>query len=138
MVATVSPCGGAQLPATFFLTDTNVPYSTHVPYSPATLYNPMNISRFIKLALIDERNTAAQQLCLGTLGAEALLDGSRMSSVPGSNPAVPVRWYPYDFAFACNPRVSTLQPGWISGLAQGAALGALGALADRSGDLRWI
>lgn len=127
-------CSGAPLPTGFAITN-GKPHATKTPYSPTTLYNPQNISNFIKSALVDIRTTEAQKVCLATLGGDTLLAGAQTRPTPSGSTAL---WFPYMFEFSANPSVPALKPGWISGLAQGGAIGALSALYDRTKNAKWL
>lgn len=129
-----APCGGAPVPSGFAITNGR-PHATKTPYADTTLYNPTNISNFIRVVLVDTRTTAAQKTCLATLGGDALLAGSVRKPTPSGSTA---RWFPYMFAFSANPATPPLQPGWISGLAQGGALGALSLIHDNTKDEKWV
>ena len=129
-----SACTNAPLPSGFAITD-GKPHATKTPYSPTTLYNPQNISNFIKLVLVDDRTTDAQKVCLATLGGNSLLVGAQTKPTPSGTTAL---WFPYMFEFSANPAVPALRPGWISGLAQGGAIGALSALYDKTQDDKWL
>lgn len=126
-------CDGAPIPTGFAVTGGR-PHVIKTPYSPNTLYNPTSISNFIRAALRDTRTTTAQKHCLATLGGDALIGGSTTTTTGSGATA---RWFPYMFAFSANPSVPPLAPGWISGLAQGGAIGALLRLGEATGDDRW-
>lgn len=127
-------CEGAPAPTGFAVTR-GMPHAVKTPYSPNTLYNPTSISNFIRAALRDTRTTTAQKECLATLGGDALIAGSTTSTTASGATA---RWFPYMFTFSANPSVPSLAPGWISGLAQGGAIGALATLGDATGDDTWL
>jgi len=126
-------CEGAPLPTGYALAGRR-PHVVKTPYTPNTLYNPTSISNFIRAALRDTRTTTAQKHCLAELGGEALIAGSRTTTTASGATA---RWFPYMFEFSANLSVPSLAPGWVSGLAQGGAIGALLRLAEATGDERW-
>ena len=127
-------CPGAELPAGYGIANGR-PHAITTPYADNTLYNPTSISQFIRAAMDDPRNTAAEQTCLAVLGGNALLAGAISKPTPDGATAL---WYPYMFDFSANPAIPTLKAGWISGLAQGSALGSLSLLSDLTGDSKWL
>lgn len=134
LAATPGVCHGAALPAGFAVTG-QMPHAVKTPYADTSEYNPTAISNFINEAAKDPRTTTADKTCLGVFAGEALIRGSRTSPGPEGHTA---RWFPYRFEFSANPAVSTLHPGWVSGLAQGSALTSLTTLFRFTGDQRWL
>ncbi|MEO6790400.1 MAG: D-glucuronyl C5-epimerase family protein, partial [Ornithinibacter sp.] len=132
--AAAGTCPGAVLPEKYAITN-GKPHQIKVPYPDSTLYNPTSISNFIRETLVDGRNSPAQQACLATLGGNTLIDGGVRKATPDGKTAL---WFHYLFPYSANPSTDTLQPGWISGLAQGGALGALSLLHERTGDPKWL
>lgn len=127
------PCRAARLPRGFAVTR-GIPHARLTPYPDPTRYNPTSIANFIRTAVSDTRTTAAQKRCLALLGGRALLAGSVTRKTPSGRTAL---WFPYGFEFKANPSLPALEPGWISGLGQSAALGALGDLYALTKDRRW-
>ena len=136
------PCSSLPIPAGFKVSVVNgkkIPHAIKTPYEPNTLYNPTSISNFTRSVL---RNTTLKNAdrekwdCLVDLGTTALMDGSTTKVHDGK----PVRWFPYMFQFDASGTgdIPALQPGWISGLAQGAALGVMAELATATGDDKWL
>lgn len=135
--ATVT-CSGAALPYGFVI-ENGKPHVTKAPYTNLALYNPQNLSTFIGLSLVDGRNTAAQQSCLGLLGANTLLAGaSARDYIDGAGLHHAILLFPYPFPFSANPATPTLAAGWVSGLGQGSAMDSLARIYDRTKDARWI
>ena len=135
--ATVS-CGGAALPYGFVI-ENGKPHATKAPYANLALYNPQNLSTFIGLSLVDSRNTAAEQSCLGLIGANALLAGSSARDyIDGSGLHHDILLFPYPFPFSANPATPTLPAGWVSGLGQGSAMDSLARIYDRTKDAVWL
>lgn len=133
-----SGCPGVLVPAGFVVTD-GVPHPDHAPYSPVTLFNPQSVANFALAALNDTRNPEAGRRCLAELAAVALLNHSQTRIVVGANGSrVVARLFPYGFAFSANPSTPTLQPGWVSGIAQGSALSAFGRLYQTTHDPAWL
>lgn len=133
--AAATECGGAALPSGYAIDDGR-PHQLKVNYGDPTLYNPQSISLFLELALLDTRNSSVQQTCLATFAGNALMAGSaEVTLADGSGTALK---FPYPFAFSANPSTPTLQPGWISGLAQSSAMEALAELYDRTQDAAWL
>ena len=127
-------CGGAALPSGFAITN-GIPHMLSTPYPDNTQYNPTSISIFIGEALEQTTITQSQRVCLAVFGGNALVKGSVLRTVSASGATA--RLYPFGFAFSANPGTPTLKPGWFSGLAQGAALGALMRLEDATSDATW-
>lgn len=107
----VRPCPGERYPTGYTITNGQV-HAVKTPYSPNTLYNPTNIANFAMKAL------RSGNTCLGRYASQQLVAGGTERTLGG----VTALWFPYNFAFNANPATTTLEPGWISGLAQGAAL----------------
>ena len=136
--AATAICGGAAVPSGFVV-ENGKPHATKAPYANLTLYNPQSLSNFVGLSLADGRNSPTQQICLGRLGADTLLAGAtkRSYTEDGGLPK-DMLLFPYPFPFSANPSTPTLQPGWLSGLAQGSAMDALARIYDRTQEARWI
>ncbi len=136
------PCSNLPIPAGFAVSVVDgkkVPHAVKTPYKPNTLYNPTSISNFTRAVL---RNTTLKNEerekwdCLLDIGTTALMAGSEAMLYDGN----PVRWFPYMFPFDASGTedIPVLQPGWRSGLAQGAALGVMAELATATGDDTWL
>lgn len=136
------PCNDAWIPNGFAITEVNgklVPHALKTPYEPNTLYNPTSISNFTRHVLRNStlrESNRTQWECLLKIGTDALMAGSTTSTHEGEK----VRWFPYMFSFDPSPTedIETLEPGWISGLAQGAALGLMSELHTVTGDEQWF
>lgn len=104
-----------------------------------TLFNPQSVANFVLAAAEDRANPVALRRCLMELGGTALVRHGqlRQVDVPDAGPAEALV-FPYAFSFSANPSVPTLQPGWISGLAQGSALSAFAQLSSSTGDRAWL
>lgn len=136
--AAAPTCDGALLPHNFVL-ENGKPHVTKAPYANLALYNPQNLSNFVGLALRDGRNSSAQQTCLGLIGARTLMAGATTRGyTDGGGLHHNTLLFPYPFPFSANPSTPTLQPGWLSGLAQGSAMSALTSIYDRTHDAQWI
>lgn len=136
------PCNDAWIPSGFAITKVGgelVPHAVKTPYEPNTLYNPTSISNFTRHVLRNgdlKEDNPTQWECLLEIGTDALMVGSTTSTHDGET----VRWFPYMFPFDPSPtkEIETLEPGWISGLAQGAALGLMSELHTVTGDQQWF
>lgn len=136
--AAAATCDGALLPHNFVL-ENGKPHVTKAPYANLALYNPQNLSNFIALTLRDSRNTTAQQTCLSLLGARTLMAGATTRGyTDGAGLRHDTLLFPYPFPFSANPSTPTLQPGWLSGLAQGSAMNSLTWIYDRTHDAQWL
>ncbi|MGO1385759.1 MAG: D-glucuronyl C5-epimerase family protein [Arachnia sp.] len=135
-------CSDLPIPSGFAVSVVNgkkIPHAIKIPYSPNTRYNPTSISNFTRSAL---RNTTLKKEdrekwdCLVDIGTSALMDGSDVETYDGKT----VRWFPYMFEFDASGtgEIPALEPGWRSGLAQGAALGVMAELATATGDNSWL
>ncbi|WP_185975744.1 D-glucuronyl C5-epimerase family protein [Tessaracoccus rhinocerotis] len=136
------PCNDAWIPSGFAITKVDgklVPHAVKTPYEPNTLYNPTSISNFTRHILRNSslrESNRTQWECLLKIGTDTLLDGSTTQAHEGET----VRWFPYMFPFDPSEGaevIQPLEPGWISGLAQGAALGLMAELHTVTGDEQW-
>lgn len=131
-------CPGAHVPSGFAI-DHGLPHPTTAPYSPVTLFNPQSVANFVLAAAEDPGNSPAARRCLMELGGTALVEHGELRRVdaPGAASSQALV-FPYAFPFSANPSVPTLQPGWVSGLAQGTALSAFAQLNSLTGDGAWL
>ncbi len=137
-----SKCSNLPIPAGYKVSTVDgkkIPHLIKTPYTPNTRYNPTSIAQFTRTIL---RNTALKSQdpvkwdCLFDLATTALMEGSETETYRGKT----VRWFPYMFEFDATgtDEIPALEPGWKSGLAQGALLGLMAELASSTGDSSWL